>query len=80
MRDCLRAHNEKRNLHAVGNLVWDRKLSSGAAAWALRLAKDPLHKARSSSSNGVRFRENTYYSYVSAPGTVSTCRATVQKW
>lgn len=80
MRDCLNAHNAKRNLHDAHNLRWDNNLAKGAAAWALQLAKSSALRARSSPHNGQGYRENTYYRYDSPPGKVSTCKATVEAW
>ena len=76
IRECLQAHNSKREEHGAKPLRWDASLAKQAKKWALHLAnKDVFEHASPSHGAG----ENIFWEGTS-DGKLFTCKQAVEKW
>ena len=70
---CLKAHNDKRALHASPPMVWNDTLAQEAQVWADHLAATETFQHDPNNDDG----ENLYLAQAS---TASNCLAAVEAW
>lgn len=75
IRECLEAHNSKRELHQAKPLAWDDSLAKDAEEWALHLANENIFQHALFTGSG----ENIY-SAKKLEGKVATCADAVEAW
>ena len=71
---CVKAHNEKRDIHGAPPLKWSDKLARDAQEWADHLANEVGHMEH---AEGPGEGENLYWSMGSK---VSSCKDAVEAW